>query len=450
MFFAMETNSYKCLFKIFEIICVISAASMILYCSHEYSKNEDLSEVSYREFSAEDERIYPQLTMCVTDNTIETDVVKESGLIVDPSSFDGIYDGSVWNDIIHAMNMSKVKQRFKSNVIDSCLISGPPTTSSPRQCEGKGSVWSIINAWGDKCLSFHYRNPETIWEATVWIKNSKTFKRAREKPLGLYAVFTFPEQLFYMASIYKFEWPIRDNSSKSFAMSFILRNLEVMELRDKLQSRCLDWKRYDSIVMNKIAMKTAKCRPFYWEAKFLYPNCTTKEELAQIWKESNHTWMARKFLPCKKLQKLQMEFDEEDTDVSTESMMYDGIERSLKTLNSWFRVTLRFPERTYKNIKQTKAYTIQSLIGNAGGYLGLFVGYTISELPFLVLAICKKLKTLYSSFTIPQHNKTCSKLTPSSKVLPEESTVDDKMAKLEFTINELQREIKNMGISKSV
>ena len=29
---------------------------------------------------------------------------------------------------------------------------------------------------------------------------------------------------------------------------------------------------------------------------------------------------------------------------------------------------------SYKEIKQVRAYDIQSLIGNAGGYLGLFLG----------------------------------------------------------------------------
>ena len=44
---------------------------------------------------------------------------------------------------------------------------------------------------------------------------------------------------------------------------------------------------------------------------------------------------------------------------------------------------------TFKEIKQIRAYNVQSLIGNAGGYVGLFVGYTVAELPAL-LAIAYK------------------------------------------------------------
>ena len=53
----------------------------------------------------------------------------------------------------------------------------------------------------------------------------------------------------------------------------------------------------------------------------------------------------------------------------------------IKENQGWFRITVEFLKNEFKEIKQLRAYSAQSLIGNAGGYVGLFVGYTIAELP---------------------------------------------------------------------
>ena len=39
-----------------------------------------------------------------------------------------------------------------------------------------------------------------------------------------------------------------------------------------------------------------------------------------------------------------------------------------------------------------RAINEQSLVGNIGGYLGLFMGYSILQLPVLIHAILKKLE----------------------------------------------------------
>ena len=51
-------------------------------------------------------------------------------------------------------------------------------------------------------------------------------------------------------------------------------------------------------------------------------------------------------------------------------------------------IKMNFLSGHFKEIKQVRAYNVQSLVGNAGGYIGLFLGYTLKEMPFF-------LKTLY-------------------------------------------------------
>ena len=52
-----------------------------------------------------------------------------------------------------------------------------------------------------------------------------------------------------------------------------------------------------------------------------------------------------------------------------------------------------FHNFTYLNLRAINA---QALVGNIGGYLGLFTGYSILQLPSILHAFTRKLKTWYS------------------------------------------------------
>ena len=47
---------------------------------------------------------------------------------------------------------------------------------------------------------------------------------------------------------------------------------------------------------------------------------------------------------------------------------------------------------TYMEITQTRAYDGQSLIGNAGGYVGLFLGVALIQLPLALESLFQMLK----------------------------------------------------------
>ena len=49
--------------------------------------------------------------------------------------------------------------------------------------------------------------------------------------------------------------------------------------------------------------------------------------------------------------------------------------------DDFFVLNVNFKAPTFKEIKQVRAYNAQTLIGNAGGYIGLFLGYTLKEIP---------------------------------------------------------------------
>ena len=61
--------------------------------------------------------------------------------------------------------------------------------------------------------------------------------------------------------------------------------------------------------------------------------------------------------------------------------------------DDFFVLNINFQARTFKEIKQVRAYNAQTLVGNAGGYIGLFLGYTIREIPTFLRYIYQKVFT---------------------------------------------------------
>ena len=85
--------------------------------------------------------------------------------------------------------------------------------------------------------------------------------------------------------------------------------------------------------------------------------------------------------PCQVVEKLQYTYEELDEETSNEN-----------NSNSWFDITLHFPGMSYKEIIQVQAFDIESMVGNMGGYIGLFVGVSLSSLPAFIAILYGTMK----------------------------------------------------------
>ena len=52
--------------------------------------------------------------------------------------------------------------------------------------------------------------------------------------------------------------------------------------------------------------------------------------------------------------------------------------------DSFFEIQLDFRQTRFTDKIQTRAYTIDDLIGTCGGYIGLFLGYALVQFPQLI------------------------------------------------------------------
>ena len=57
-----------------------------------------------------------------------------------------------------------------------------------------------------------------------------------------------------------------------------------------------------------------------------------------------------------------------------------------------FTIVTNFRQTSFREIKQIRAYDIDSLVGNMGGYMGLFLGYALLNFRSLVLGFVGLMK----------------------------------------------------------
>ena len=60
---------------------------------------------------------------------------------------------------------------------------------------------------------------------------------------------------------------------------------------------------------------------------------------------------------------------------------------------SYFGVTVRFPELDFKETRQVKAFDFNDLLGNIGGYIGMFLGYALLNLAYYLVDMYGKFIT---------------------------------------------------------
>ena len=130
--------------------------------------------------------------------------------------------------------------------------------------------------------------------------------------------------------------------------------MEIIKRRNKRNDPCVsDHLDYDEHTLNE-HIKEIGCRAPYQTRQKHFPICSTKPKM----KEADY-FNSTKSKACSSLEGVIYRYEETN-------LIYGIIQSPL-----W--IGMRLPN-TFKEILMVKAVDIQTVIGNAGGYVGLFLG----------------------------------------------------------------------------
>ena len=394
-----QSNENPIFGLVLKRLLVAGAIASVIWCCYEYSKNEDMCEVSFKRFLEESDYLYPDLTMMIPNQLNETKLKTIFGKEMNSSYFLGLLDGSYWDDRALDIELSDVSRSLDDYMISHCIL---PSFYEP--CTKMEEI-NMIRELGSEFHTFRLPIDKKTAIATFQFSTS-VFKNGKHpKQSDLLVAFQYPNRVYRaQGSLFIVNWPLPDGKIKNNRVLFELKDMEVLKRRNKRGDECTEVMDYDAKLKENVYQEVG-CRPFYISSSNVEKVCDTKEQLFNISERLVAIFHRlpgsdKEVPPCTEVQRIHVDYSVQPTDITTYEELNPNIKHP-KTNETWFEIRLDIRTDTFKEIKQKRAYSTQSLIGNVGGYLGLFIGFSFMDIvtamtlfraKFQCLSIIRKMK----------------------------------------------------------
>ena len=358
------------LFKVFVF-------GILIWLVHEgidrFTKDEDVSLISFKTFHEGKDNRYPTTTMCFY-NPFVANTMKKYSPFINTTSYSQYLQGKLkFDEKMNKIPYDDVTISMKDYLLS---ISGKLENGSfirlfdhhnkhPLHHSGKTApYYTSFKSGLTKCFSFDipYIENTSIWSIFVKINtsifpNGERFRWIDYDGIdssqgGFKVSFHYPNQRFRSNFNMKYQWPDEPKNQTlkmkrkklGYYMQFRIHSIEVLTHRNKRTHPCNeDWLNDDPKFVKQILSNLGCAPPHLNDSKL--PVCSRKEQLLQchkILKYPTTIEMRKYHIPCREIEKLQYEYTE---DYATTKNDEDGDK-------DWFEVRLYFPDTTFKYIEQ--------------------------------------------------------------------------------------------------
>ena len=403
----MNPLSWKLADNVFKMICIFATFALVIWCCYEFYKNEDVCEIIFKTFQEDEDSIYPDVSFVIPNQFNET-VLKSYNKGFTSQNYQAFLNalgGTVWDEKLLAVNFDDVTMKLDDYLIETCIYTSMFSKSSG-DCENYVRMKSR-NYFGAQMHTMTFPQNMLLHSASIKLRKSIFSSGVRPTTGQFFVLLSYPNQMYRGLSSSFNTWPSRTNhSTKNYNMRFLLKGMEVLRRRQKKDQKCYIPKHFDDMIFEGIISRTG-CRPIFWHLNTSAPLCTTHESYQRIMME--HTDQVARLNkttkypePCLEIQKLQIEYIDEDI-----QSLDDNHNRTSELKdNDWFMIEFTIMTNNFKEIKQIRQYSVQSLVGNLGGYIGLCLGYAILNLPSIVLEIWNYMKQVCHCFKRKKYHST--------------------------------------------
>ena len=340
---------------------------MTVYWCYRFWKDEDLCLVDYKSYDSSLDVDYPMLSFCLRDPFIESRIQQYNDTLTSEKyenylmgleyydEFESIDFNDVTADLseyIHAEKISFNNGTFIERTYPDEIFGKPMTTYA-------GDIYQTGCIY--KCFGLRMQKKNIV---TGYFGFNKSVFGSRNFN-DVVTLIHFQNQIMLSLSTYKSEWPSFQNKSVTeYSMDFTITQVEVLKRRNKRTKPCIpNAISFDETVMNDYIEKNG-CRAPYQNTTNDTPVCSTIKGMKGAYYD------------------LLLKIGEKPPCTSIKNIMYNYEE--IKDYSNWgghgpdyFWISLTFPNE-FKEISQERAVDMQTVIGNAGGYVGLFLGIAIN------------------------------------------------------------------------
>ena len=366
----------------FTLACFSAALGMTIWWCYKFSKDESLSEIEYHTFENSEDYENPMMSICflLPVDSLKLMTYNDS---FSPKDYQGVLMGNKVGNGMESVDFNFVTLNLTNHVFMDELRfrNGKEIETHWPSSPGYNSSSNSSNLLEVTYSGFYHKSLIKCFGLWVDIKKvsqarfyfdtlmyPKGYRPGLREPFHPFTYIHLPNQIFLAGNTLKETWPERKNNL-GYSKRFTIIGMDILKSRNKISHECIDdGIKYDEYVM-KNHIERFGCKPLYLNIFGNYSVCSGKEKLRQtIFDYSVIQNMSIK--PCTTVQNVNYRYEEAD---------YEN-----KRIQNRFTIEIVFPD-SFKEIVQVKAVDIQTVIGNAGGYVGLFCGkYKISLYNILV------------------------------------------------------------------
>ena len=419
--------------NLFQVACFVMAVNMTYSQIKTYQRNTDVSVVTYQSFNQEPRDTYPTISICalsvkylwLTQQMISQILTnfKVNGTNMTADNYHNMMAGHANpTGDFHKIQFDDVKFDF---MIDPQVLEmfNIELTNNSYIDEINNPTWQSMYSTGPMyvsyedpyaiCISKEFRYmPNTTFKTVTFTLNLQPHFVDMLGTYGyLYLYLHDAGQLIRSMSKPQIKLSSRDlqnikdsvgqASYKWIALHF--NKMERIQKRPNANVPCdVD---NDDIHYLATAVQLTRCIPAYW--KRFVPEMTAihfadKEDCTN---RSQYKLLNNEYLPtlnkARGFQTVAMHYKKP----CIESTYAVANEKKQYLLGSSLRVTIDFNTESYLNIENTEAFDVESMWSAIGGFIGIFLGYSMLQVPQLVLELLEFLKKRYQECAVKKHSR---------------------------------------------
>ena len=396
----------------FNFLCIICAISLISWSVYLYLQDEDTTQVEYYQFQNHDGTIYPSISFCLkwpiitqngvwqqfinSNNTQETKqedfklIRDQYRQFVEGRNFSKMFAEADYDTLTKDLNTfvkgynillngnKWIKWKFRNGsyqisnayVINEVLGGTNTRTNLTDIFLAKvGNLNSYVSErrYSPKCFSFDtpWIPEEKIKRIELWIRPQlfSNFQKYGAIPLSSDAFsihYHYPFQK--MISLTKPNgWQSQlTNSTKQYIRKHYIANIEVLKRRNKDSRPCVGEKYDEKIILN--AAQKVGCKHPINKINTYFRNCDNENDIRAFNYELYDVDPTIKHMPpCRSIISLNEWQGEESMDCKPVCGTNE---------NSALGIHVIFNDYIFREIVYSKIFSLGSLLGNSGGYIG--------------------------------------------------------------------------------
>jgi hypothetical protein len=215
-------------------------------------------------------------------------------------------------------------------------------------------------------------------------------------------------------------------------LKFKIEEVTVLKKRQDSNIPCnKKLNKFDDVHFMEDVMARVGCVPIYWKTFTLLPNLEECESPSQLQKIYQHIQNYEKDLfsyvsPCNDMS-ISAKFDKEEDNQLKEPV-----------------IKVIYTKATYQNIENNQSFGFESFLSGVGGFVGIFLGYSILQVPELlgsVLASLRNFKLTGSNTNVVNSNEVKKRKRGQQKKVVQLQSVETRVRKLLKKQVETQRQV---------